>query len=90
MCETATRQSFKTSSEGPDKTKCLSYDVASESEITSCIKIDKPIAVYRFSRNVMKRHAFGKTLTFSGQSYDLKIILMSYDTMNLTFMLLYY
>ena len=32
----------------------LLYDVASESEITSCIQIDKPLVVYRFSGNVMK------------------------------------
>ena len=32
----------------------LSYDVASGSETTPCIKIDKPLAVYRFSGNVMK------------------------------------
>ena len=31
----------------------LSYDVASESEITPCIKIDKPLVVYRFTGNVM-------------------------------------
>ena len=30
----------------------LSYDVASGSEIKSCIKIDKPQVVYRFSDNV--------------------------------------
>ena len=32
----------------------LSYGVASGSEITPCIKIDKPLVVYRFSGNVMK------------------------------------
>ena len=31
----------------------LSYDIASGSETTSCNKIDKPLAVYRFSGNVM-------------------------------------
>ena len=31
----------------------LSYDVAPGSEIMSCIKIDKPLVVYRFSGNVM-------------------------------------
>ena len=31
----------------------LSYDIASESEITPCIKIDKPLVVYRFSVNAM-------------------------------------
>ena len=32
----------------------LSYDVASGSEITACIKIDKPLVVYRFSGNIVK------------------------------------
>ena len=32
----------------------LSYDVASESEIMPCIKIDKSVVVYRFSGNIMK------------------------------------
>ena len=32
---------------------CLSYDVASGSEITPCNKIDKPLVVYRFTANVM-------------------------------------
>ena len=31
----------------------LSYDVASGSEKTPCIKIDKALVVYRFSGNVM-------------------------------------
>ena len=31
----------------------LSFDVASESEITPCNKIDKPLVVYRFTGNVM-------------------------------------
>ena len=31
----------------------LSHDVASGSEITPCIKIDKPLVIYRFSGNVM-------------------------------------
>ena len=31
----------------------LSYGVVSWSEITPCIKIDKPLVVYRFSGNVM-------------------------------------
>ena len=31
----------------------LSYDVASESEITPCNKIDKPLVVYRCTGNVM-------------------------------------
>ena len=32
----------------------LSYDVASESEITTCIKIDKQLVVYRLTGNFMK------------------------------------
>ena len=32
----------------------LSYDAVSESEIMACIKIDKPLVVYRCSGNVMK------------------------------------
>ena len=32
----------------------LSYDVASGSEMTPCIKIYKPLVVYRFSGNAMK------------------------------------
>ena len=32
----------------------LSYAVESESEIMPCIKIDKPLVVYRFWRNIMK------------------------------------
>ena len=32
----------------------LSYDIASESKIPPCIKIDKPLVVYRFSGNVIK------------------------------------
>ena len=31
----------------------LSHDIASESDITTCIKIDKPLVVYRFIGNVM-------------------------------------
>ena len=30
------------------------YHMTSGSEITPCIKIDKPLVVYRFSSNVMK------------------------------------
>ena len=34
--------------------KCyLSHDVASENDITPCIKIDKSLVVYRFTGNVM-------------------------------------
>ena len=31
----------------------LSHDVASESDITPCNKIDRPLVVYRFTGNVM-------------------------------------
>ena len=44
----------------------------SESEITTCIKIDKPLVVYRLTGNVMKiNDAFNVThmdLTLSGQN----------------------
>ena len=33
--------------------ECVSYDVASGSEITPCNKIDKPLVVYRLTGNVM-------------------------------------
>ena len=32
----------------------LSHDVPSVSEITPCVKINKPLVVYRFSGNVIK------------------------------------
>ena len=32
--------------------KELSYDVASGSEITPCIEINKPLVVYRFLENI--------------------------------------
>ena len=65
----------------------LSYDVASESEITPCIQIDKPLVVYTSGLQIfgkryeMTRLTSGKrqTLTFLRQEYDFKIILMSYD-----------
>ena len=38
---------------GPVWYLILSYDVASESEITPCNKIDKPLVVYRFTGNVI-------------------------------------
>ena len=37
----------------PEVKQCLSYDVASESVITPCNKIDKLLVVYRFTGNVM-------------------------------------
>ena len=60
----------------------FSYDVTSGSEIKPCNKIDKPPVVCRFSGYVMK---YGKSLTVSRQKYDFKIILISYDRYNLTF-----
>ena len=61
----------------------LSYDVASESEITPCNKIDKPLVVYRFTGNVMTSVT---TLRTQLQKYSVftaemvfKVILMSYD-----------
>ena len=33
---------------------CLSYEVASKNEITPCVKIDKPLVVYRFLGDIMK------------------------------------
>ena len=37
-----------------DERRVLSYDNASGSEILPCIKIYKPLVVYRFLGNVMK------------------------------------
>ena len=37
-----------------DEKRVLSYDITSGSVITPCIKINKPLVVYRFSGNVMK------------------------------------
>ena len=39
--------------ENHSRGKGVSYDFASESEITPCNKIDKPLVVYRFTGNVM-------------------------------------
>ena len=39
----------------------LSHDVASESEITPCIKIDKPLVVYRFQCKRYENDAFNVT-----------------------------
>ena len=40
--------------EGYEQKLDLSYDVPSGIEITQCIKIDKPLVVYRCSGNVIK------------------------------------
>ena len=62
-----------------DESNCnLSYDIASEIEITPCIKIDKPLVVYRFSVNLMTSHIWQNPNVFMPK-YDFKIILMSYD-----------
>ena len=37
------------------------YDIASVSEIASCNKMDKPLVVYRFLRNVSKSIAMLRT-----------------------------
>ena len=37
---------------------------------------NQPASLFLF---IIWRHAYGKTLTFSRQKYDFKIILMSYD-----------
>ena len=62
---------------------CLSYDVASGSEITPCNKIDNPrLVVYRFTENIMTSKTTlcnGKIITFLRQNCDFKGILMSYD-----------
>ena len=74
------------------ETECiiLSYDVAPGSEITSCNKICKPLAVYRFSGNVMTSIITLRIITFLPEKRDFKVILMSYDKYNITFVLLYY
>ena len=36
----------------------LSYEVASGSEINACIKIDKPLVVFRFSNDAFNRHVY--------------------------------
>ena len=54
----------------------VSSDVAPESEKMPCIKIDKPLVVYRFS---------GKNDVYNNVAL---IIFMSYNKLNLTFVLL--
>ena len=56
----------------------LSNEVASGSEITLCNKSDKPLVVYRCSRNVMTS-MMTKIITFLRQKLDFIVILMSYD-----------
>ena len=59
----------------------LSYDVASESEITPCNKIHKPLVVYRFTENVMTSITTLRTLhnykVFNARSQVSKYL--SYD-----------
>ena len=61
----------------------LTHDVAPGIEIMSCIKIDKPLVVYRFwvtlSNDVHNKVAYDKILTFLRKKWDFKEILMSYD-----------
>ena len=45
----------------------LSYDVTFESKIMSCIKIYRPLVVYRFSGMLLTSHIYGNTLMFSHQ-----------------------
>ena len=71
----------------------LSHDVVSGTDITMCNKIDKPLVVNRFYGNVMTSII---TLRKRGQNVDVftpqmrfLINLMSFDKLNLTFVLLY-
>ena len=50
----------------------LSYDVVSGSEIMSCIKIDRPLVVYRFSGTLLTPHIYGNTLLFLHQKMRFK------------------
>ena len=56
MNSTKSTKKFNESTLGLKAKKGLSYDVGSGSEKTPCIKIDKPLVVYRFSGtcNIMK------------------------------------
>ena len=66
-----TNHIFKSNEQQNKKKKDLSYDVASGSEIKTSTKIEKTLAVYTFSANVMKwrfkRYAYGKTLTLAAK-----------------------
>ena len=71
------------------------YVVAAGSDITSCIKIDKALVVYRFwQRHVMTSVItlliYGKILAFFTPKRDLKVVLGAEDNYILTFVLLYY
>ena len=57
----------------------LLYDVASESEIRLCIKIDKPLVVYRFSGNVMTSIT---TLSSLRQNYSVLTADMRFQKLN--------
>ena len=56
----------------------LSHDVASESDITPCIKIDKPLVVYPFTGNEMKfiitLHKIRENLNCSHQKCNFKCL----------------
>ena len=71
----------------------LSYDVTSGIEITPCNKIDKPLAVYRFTGKRYDAHnnvaiIMTKLWRFYARNEISKYL--SYDKYNLTFVLLYY
>ena len=56
----------------------LSHDVASESDISTCIKIDKPLAssIKIYITLITASRIFGKILTFSHQNRNYKMILI--------------
>ena len=58
---------------------CLSYDVASGSEITPCNKICKTLVVYRFSGNVMTSIT---TLRTQCQNYNVFTAEMRFQSLN--------
>ena len=67
ICSTIQSQTIKIMSQSEadgdhNKTLLFSYDVASESEVTPCNKIDKPLVVYRFMGNVMTSITMLRTL----------------------------
>ena len=65
------------------KDKFLSHDVVSESDITPCNKICKPLVVYRFTGNVMTSIItlckIRETLDVFTPKKQFLSILMSYD-----------
>ena len=55
----------------------LSHDVASGSDITPCIEIDKPIVVYIFcnvTTVITTSHIYGKLLVFSHKKHGFKVV----------------